>query len=164
MLFNGGTDMLVQGKLLSYGDDLSEVYDIRKKVFQEEQGVAEEIEFDEFDQVAVHVLVYEDSEQKKAVATGRIVYQEDCCKIGRVAVLKENRGMKYGDFVVRMLLNKAFLAGINSVYLNAQLSTIGFYEKIGFKVTGNEFEEAGIRHIKMIINKENLCYNCDRID
>jgi len=152
--------MLVQGKLLSYGDDLSEVFEIRRKVFQEEQGVSAELEFDEFDSIAVHVLVYEDLEQKKAVATGRIIYNEDGCKIGRVAVLKEYRGHKYGDFVVRMLLGKAFTSGIHEVHLYSQLAAKGFYEKIGFSAVGEEFEEAGIKHIRMMIKEENLCFKC----
>ncbi|MDF2544027.1 MAG: GCN5-related N-acetyltransferase [Herbinix sp.] len=152
--------MLIQGKLLSYGDDLTEVYHIRKKVFQEEQGITPEEDFDDLDQESIHVIVYEDSNNKKAVATGRIYYNGVNCKIGRVAVLKEYRGKQYGDFVVRMLINKALTSGVPEVYLNAQLSTVGFYEKIGFQTVGDIYEEVGIPHIKMVLKEENLCKKC----
>jgi hypothetical protein len=39
--------------------------------------------------------------------------------------------MKYGDFTVRMLLNKAFTAGIREVSLDSQESAQGFYGSVG---------------------------------
>lgn len=36
------------------------------------------------------------------------------------------------------------------VYLHAQLQAIGLYRKFGFEIIGPEFEEAGIRHSKMM--------------
>jgi predicted GNAT family N-acyltransferase len=36
------------------------------------------------------------------------------------------------------------------IYLHAQESAIGFYEKLGFESTGPKFEEANIVHQKMI--------------
>ncbi len=155
--------MLIQGKILSYGDDLSEAFTIRRKVFVEEQQIPEEIEFDELDSEAMHVIVYEESSSKKPVATGRIVYNGEQCHIGRFAVLKEYRGKLYGDFTVRMLLNKAFTAGINEVSLNAQISAEKFYEKIGFQRISENFIECGILHCTMSIHIENIVKQCKNI-
>ncbi|MDF2611621.1 MAG: GCN5-related N-acetyltransferase [Lachnospiraceae bacterium] len=154
--------MLIQGKMLSYGDDLSEVYAIRRKVFVEEQQIPEYVEFDEFDEEAMHVIVYEEAGSKKAVASGRIIYKGNSCEIGRVAVLKEYRCKKYGDFTVRMLLNKAFTAGINTVTLNSQISAVEFYEKIGFHRAGFDFTQAGIIHCPMIINITDINTQCNK--
>lgn len=161
--------MLIQGKILAYGDDLTEVFQIRKKVFVEEQGIPEELEFDDLDSQAMHVIVYEedpnwknDKAYKKAVATGRIIFDGTTCKIGRIAVLKEYRNMKYGDFTVRMLLNKAFTAGIDEVRLDANCSVQAFYEKIGFHVAGEPFAEAGIEHLPMIIHMYDIKTNCKK--
>jgi hypothetical protein len=63
---------LVQGKILSYGDDLSEVYSIRRKVFVDELGVPEEIEFNRSDLDAMHVLVYEESKAEKKIEKSKI--------------------------------------------------------------------------------------------
>jgi predicted GNAT family N-acyltransferase len=156
--------MLIQGKLLTYGDDLAEAFSIRRKVFIEELLIPENIEFDEYDAEAIHVIVYEEAGSKKAVATGRIVYNGQCCQIGRVAVLKEYRDKRYGDFTVRMLLNKAFTAGISEVTLNAQLNSVEFYRKIGFHKTGDDFIEAGIVHCKMIIYVNDIITLCNRKD
>lgn len=128
---------MIQGKLLSYTDDLKEVFEVRKKVFVDEMGLSIENEFDELDSQAIHVLVYDQENQantfnRTAVATGRIIYEGTSCSIGKIAVLKEYRNNKYGDFTVRMLLNRAFTAGINEVSAKIAPENEGFLSKIGF--------------------------------
>lgn len=152
--------MLIRGKILSYGDDLSEAIEIRRKVFVEELSIPEEIQFDDLDSEAMHVVVYEDNDIKKACATGRIFFDGNICKIDQIAVLKEYRGKKYGDFTVRMLLNKAFSTDIKEVTLNAQPSSIEFFYKIGFRCTGNEFLESNILYSKMIICAKDIVKSC----
>ena len=39
------------------------------------------------------------------------------------------------------------------IYLHAQVDVIPFYEKIGFIKEGDQFEEAGIQHYKMYLNR-----------
>lgn len=124
--------MLIQGKLLSYGSDLSEALEIRRQVFIKEYQKSETEEFDEKDSLAIHVIVYEQSEQKRPIATGRIVFDGSVCEIGHIAVLKEYRNLKYGDFTVRMLINKAFVSGIHEVNVKTPGQLIGFFTKIGF--------------------------------
>lgn len=151
--------MLVEGKFRSYQEDLTDAFEIRRKVFQEEQGVSAEIEFDELDKQAVHVIVYVG---EKAVATGRVFNEGDTYHIGRVAVLKEERGRQYGDFVVRMLADKAFQTGADEVFLGAQISARGFYEKLGFVPCGEEYIEADILHVPMKLKKEAVCSLCKK--
>ena len=112
----------------------------------------------------MHVIVYEEAGRRNAVATGRIIYNGQDCQIGRIAVLKEFRGKKYGDFTVRMLLNRAFTAGINEVTINCHQSAEEFYKKIGFQRVGNNFNEAGISHCKMIINVKDISMLCNKKD
>lgn len=152
---------MIQGKYLYYGDNLSEVFNIRRKVFVDEQGVKEEEEFDDYDDLAVHALVY-DNGNSKPVATGRVYHDGKNYRIGRIAVLKEERGKYYGDFVVRLLVNKAFLSGAEEVFINAQVAAVPFYAKIGFQSYGDIFEEAGIKHISMKVELNNICQKCDK--
>ena len=164
---------MITGKLLSGMDDLTQAYEIRKKVFMEEQGIEEEKVFDELDKDAMHVIVYEKpsasdkvnfkNDNVKAVATGRIYYNGTECRIGRVAVLKEYRGKKYGDFTVRMLLNRAFTSGINEVVIHSQLDAEQFYQKMGFEKVGENFLEAGIWHCIMKINPANIVSLCKKM-
>ena len=148
---------MIEGKFIHGDQDLTDVFAIRREVFCKEQNCPEEEEFDSFDQKALHVII---SEKNKNVAVGRLVQIDDYFKIGRIAVLKECRGMYYGDFVVRMLVDKAFQLGAKEVHISAQTYAKGFYEKIGFKAEGEEYMEAGIPHIAMTLTKANMCTKC----
>lgn len=154
--------MYVKGKYLWYGDDLSEAYEIRKKVFNEEQQIPEKVLFDELDKVSVHAIVYDENE--KPVASGRIARDEEEYRIGKIAVLPEARGKKLGDFLVRMLVDKAYLAGAETIKVRAQLHAVGFYEKIGFKKAGNVFVDSndGLTVQPMELPKGSLCKECQR--
>ena len=159
---------MIQGKLLSYGDDLSEVYNIRKKVFVDEMGVSEDIEFDGMDNEAIHVLVYEEAsntnnhesiKEKIPVATGRIEYKGDHCKIGHVAVLKEFRDLEFGDFTVKMLINRAFTANVKIVTLTCKSEVEGFFYKVGFET---ESYNSNINEVHMKISEKDIKRACNR--
>jgi len=164
--------MYIQGKILKPGDELKEAIDIRKKVFVEEYGIAYDKEFDDLDMLAIHAVAYESEDAsekgkrgngKIAVATGRIVFDGENCKIDKIAVLKEYRNKKYGDFIVRLLLNKAFMSGIDEVNVDAFVSSEGFFKKLGFEKVSEEFSENGIKMYKMTINSKKLLKNCRKI-
>lgn len=152
--------MYIKGKYLHYGNDLKDVFEIRKQVFQIEQGVSQELEQDEYDNEAIHALVYKIGDDEVPVATGRLIFIDSEYRIGRICVLKEERKQGYGDFLVKMLIDKAFLAGAKYVSVHAQEKAIGFYEKIGFKICGDSYMEAGINHFPMEIKPTDVCRDC----
>lgn len=158
---------MIQGKLLSFGDDLEEVYNIRRKVFVEELNISEIIEFNQTDKEAIHVLVYEEisnlyKKEKLAIATGRIEYDGTLCKISHIAVIKEFRRRKYGDFTVRMLINKAFTSGIKEVILYSPLELIDFFKTIGFKINGTISEKDKNLLYIMTIHMNNIKTLCKK--
>jgi predicted GNAT family N-acyltransferase len=131
---------------------LEDGYWVRRKVFIEEQKVPEELEIDEYDKAADHVIVYINN---SPVATGRLVAINGEDLFGRIAVLKEYRGRGLGKIVVDNLINRAEEKGIGEVHLHAQLTAKGFYESLGFEAYGEIFDDAGIDHIgmKKVISK-----------
>ena len=139
-------------------DGLEIPYSIREKVFIEEQGVDTYIEKDQYDQSADHVVVYEDN---LPVGTGRLIEINGEYLIGRIAVLKEHRGKKYGDLIVRVLVNQGFKKGAERIVLHSQLTALAFYEKIGFKAEGPVYEEASILHQNMYLTPEMFRKPCD---
>ena len=92
-----------------------------------------------------------------AVATGRIIIENGKYKIGRIAVLKEERGKQYGDFIVKMLVNKGFLSGAEEVYVGALKHAISFYKKIGFEECGEPYTDMGMLHYPMKISQGGVC-------
>jgi predicted GNAT family N-acyltransferase len=67
-------------------------------------------------------------------------------KIGRMAVMPTVRGAAVGKAVLRALCEAAVQSGLREVILHAQSSVVGFYERAGFGVASEPFEEAGIEH------------------
>lgn len=137
---------MITYKLLRGTDDLTDAFTIRRKVFIGEQGVPEDIELDSIDQTSEHIVIYDEDQP---IGTGRLLVEDGMVLIGRVAVLKEYRSQKIGSIVVNQLRDKAFGNGATEVHLHAQKAVQGFYEKLGFRAYGEEFEEASILHISM---------------
>ena len=136
-------------------EDLAEPFAIRREVFIEEQNVPEDEEFDGFDSQALHLMVYVD---EAPAATGRIWHDDAGFRIGRLAVRKVFRGQKIGDLALRLLIYKAFASGAESININAQTYIMPLYRKFGFKEFGEEFIEAGIPHMAMRVNKDEVKY------
>ena len=127
-------------------DDMDKVFKIREEVFVKEQGVPVELEKDEYDEVAAHVLVMND---EKPVGCGRVYLKGDAGKMGRIAVAKEYRKQGYGRLVCEGLIEAARELGAKEAVLGAQLTAIPFYENLGFEQEGDIFVDAGIDHIMM---------------
>ena len=135
-------------KRVQNASEFEAAYSIRFKVFVEEQSVPVELELDEYDQTAIHLLALEDGQ---AVGCGRLVFFEEYAKIGRVAVLKENRGNGYAKMICEELVNIARERGATKVILDSQCSAEGFYRRLGFASEGEIFDDAGIDHIHMVM-------------
>jgi predicted GNAT family N-acyltransferase len=128
-------------------DDLEACMALRFTVFVDEQGVPAEIERDEYDAAATHLLATIDG---KPMGTARIVTKGDAGKIGRVCVLPAARGTGLGAALIAACMDQmADDPHITQAILTAQTSAIGFYEKLGFVAEGDEFEDAGIPHLLM---------------
>ena len=133
-------------RIVTHAAQRDQALAIRRRVFQNEQHVPAEEEFDADDDRAIHVLADSGGEP---VGTGRIVFHPADAKIGRMAVLKEWRRHGIGRAIMEELLRIARDRRITRVVLHAQVHAIGFYEAFGFQVVGDEFEEAGIPHRRM---------------
>lgn len=121
---------------------------LRHDVFVEEQGVSIEVEQDGLDGAAVHALVT--NRLGHAVATGRLVQKAPkVSKIGRMAVHRSLRGESLGRQVLDVLVLAAEQRGDTTVMLHAQTTAQAFYERAGFQVCGEPFDEAGLPHVPM---------------
>ncbi|MFP4661070.1 MAG: GNAT family N-acetyltransferase [Halanaerobiales bacterium] len=126
--------------------ELEKVFELRYQVFVKEQGVPLSIERDKYDQSAEHVMALSGD---KVVGCGRIVFNKDYGKIGRVAVDSEYRRQGVGRMICQELIQIARDQGSKKVILHAQFDSRDFYKKLGFKMVGDIFIEADIKHIKM---------------
>jgi predicted GNAT family N-acyltransferase len=137
-------------KRVSSQAELVQALAIRIRVFVREQRVPAEIELDRDDQEAMHFLA---TQSGKAVGTARLVIKHGAAKIGRMAVLKSYRRQGIGAALLKRALVAARRLRAGKIYLHAQVAVVGFYEKMGFHAVGKVFDEAGIGHRKMVLDR-----------
>jgi predicted GNAT family N-acyltransferase len=126
-------------------ESLEKVFAIRREVFVGEQNCPPELEW-EFEEESVHFLATADGEPAGACRWRKT---ENGYKLERFAVLRKFRGFGIGQELVKTVLAD-LPADAGYIYLNAQIQAMPLYAKFGFEKTGPEFEEAGIRHYKMV--------------
>jgi predicted GNAT family N-acyltransferase len=118
---------------------------IRRVVFIDEQKVPEALEWDGIDEECRHVIA--ENAAGEAIGCARLLPDGH---IGRVAVLAEARGKGVGDALLGSMIELAAELGHRRVVVNAQTHAIAFYERHGFVVSGEEFDDAGIPHRAMV--------------
>ncbi|WP_334329870.1 GNAT family N-acetyltransferase [Companilactobacillus sp. HBUAS59699] len=136
---------------INYSKDLSsktyqDALNIRKEVFIKEQNVDPDIEIDGEDK-CTHVTIYVDN---KPAGTARYYPTADNgIHIQRVAVLKEFRHQGLASILLKDIIAKAKESGYDYIILGAQDHAQAFYTQLGFKVIGEQYQEAGILHHDM---------------
>jgi predicted GNAT family N-acyltransferase len=137
-------------KKISTKKELEQAFRVRIRVFVREQGVPADVELDDDDKGALHLLA---SLGGRAVGTARIVMRRGQAKIGRMAVLKSHRRKNVGKTLLTRAITIAKKRGARKIYLHAQVAVIGFYESAGFRCVSPVFDEAGIAHRKMVLGR-----------
>jgi predicted GNAT family N-acyltransferase len=128
---------------VTWAEAQADLIDIRRRVFVEEQGVPLELEWDGLDETAEHVLA---EEHGTAVGCARLLSDG---KVGRMAILPEARGRGIGHRMLRAILEHLQADGVSEARLSAQTHAIPFYEKCGFTVCSEVYDDAGIPHRDM---------------
>ncbi len=159
---------MIYGKFAKEKDELENANEIIRRVFTEEIGLEEEDEGDEF---ALSALIFsgdgisggkdagEESSYKGPVGAGRLLFDGKCFTIAETAILPEYRGRGYGDFLVRLLVDRAHEAGAGEIRLDALAGTEGFFGKIGFEPEGETFGKNGGRWQPMVLAYGQTCCN-----
>jgi predicted GNAT family N-acyltransferase len=137
--------MPVQVRKVTDPAELEKVFAIRREVFVGEQNCPPELEWEHEDE-SNHFLATVDGVPAGA---SRWRKTDKGYKLERFAVLKKFRGNGVGQELVKTVLAD-LPADADYVYLHAQVDAVTLYERFNFVKTGPEFEEAGIRHYKMI--------------
>ncbi|MBE6894367.1 MAG: GNAT family N-acetyltransferase [Ruminococcaceae bacterium] len=128
-------------------EEIYELLKLRCAVFVVEQNCAYQ-DVDGKDKEAIHVFAKAEDGSIKACLR---FFEKDADRVHMGRVITAERGTGLGA--------KLMKAGIEAVkektdkkhiYLEAQSYAVGFYEKAGFTVIGEEFDEDGIPHKPMM--------------
>lgn len=146
--------MTVEVRLARDADDVAAALRVRYDVFVREQGVPAELETDEHDETADHVVVERDGQ---VCGAGRLVVETPGFEgsdprlgpvghLGRLAVSTQARGAALGVRLVRAIEDRAQELGLRVMVLSAQTYAVVFYERLGYTAYGDEFDDAGLPH------------------
>ncbi len=87
---------------------------------------------------------FEDDEIIGCCILSRIDSQ--CTRLRQMAVQKNRQGMGFGESMMQFAENLARDRGYKILMMHARDTAIGFYEKYGYRVKGEEFIEVNLKH------------------
>ena len=126
---------------------------VRHAVFVVEQNIPIVLEWDEWDSLSLHTVVFDAAHHP--IGTGRLLpasFDRESPRtghIGRMAVLGHMRRAGVGSALLQALMAAAPAQGFSDIVLHAQSYVAPFYARHGYVVEGDEFIEAGIAHRTM---------------
>lgn len=137
---------IVKARKIIDPKDLEKAFAIRYEVFVEGQNCPADLEIEGND-ISTHFLAIVDGEPAGAARWRKT---DKGIKLERFAVLEKYRGLGVGQALVKAVLSdlpkeEAY------IYLHSQSHATGLYDKLGFEKVGDEFEEAGMKHFKMVL-------------
>lgn len=128
--------------------EAKDTYDIRHQILRPE-GQIEECKFDGDDkEVTFHLGAYID-ESLCSVASFYLdshpaIEDEYQFRLRGMATLKEFQAQGLSRALLRTAFPLIKKNHVNTLWCNARVSAIGFYEKVGFESIGEEFDIPGI--------------------
>ena len=122
------------------------IKDFRQDVFVDELGFELKDEFDNDELKYIHCCLYDKS---ALVAYARVAVKNDYARIGRVAVREDKRKHGYGKQIMFWAELEALKQNQYNLEIHTLISAKGFYEKLGYNIIGEEFEEEGKPHLLM---------------
>lgn len=122
---------------------------LRYRLFFQEHDLPWSILFDDKEATSTHLALIDG---ENLVAYGRLSSDADMnFQISQMVVDPKHQGRGYGTEVLERLIALTREMHGNSIFLNARISAIAFYEKMGFIAFGEPFKSKStqVEHIKM---------------
>jgi len=120
---------------------------VRRRVFIEEQGVPEGLEWEAVDADCAWFVA--STGENEIIGVVRL---RDDGYLGRMAVLAHWRRRGVGAALLAAALDAARARGWSVLRLAAQTHALPFYARLGFRAEGGEYLDAGIPHRAMCID------------
>ena len=126
-----------------------EVHDLCYSVLHEPFGVVRDDDWNDTDPASQHLVAV--SDEGRIIGYARLIWDEVGTQIRQVAVAPDRQGGGVGSALVTRLVAEALGGGAQEVWLNARLSAIRFYERLGFVAVGDVFAtgKTGLPHKRM---------------
>ena len=136
--------------------DKNELYAIaklRQEVFIVEQNSVY-LDLDDLDQAAIHYLDYCQTDSLKVYGRYRKPAELDQINIERVVMHPSVRGKGLGKKLMKKMTTDIKIHFLETpIALSSQVEACEFYHSLGFESVGDVYDDGGIEHIKMVLQK-----------
>jgi ribosomal protein S18 acetylase RimI-like enzyme len=104
---------------------------------------------EELEKEKEEILIGAFEEEKMLGCCMLITMDPATVRLRQMAVLNNQQGKGIGRALMQFAENIARDRGFRKITMHARKTAIGFYEKLGYEVNGDQFEEVSIPHFIM---------------
>ena len=104
---------------------------------------------EELEQEKEEILIGAFEEEKMLGCCMLIMEAPNSVRLRQMAVLNNLQGKGIGRALMQFAENIARDRGFHKITMHARKTAVGFYEKLGYRTSGQEFEEVTIPHYIM---------------
>jgi ribosomal protein S18 acetylase RimI-like enzyme len=135
-------------KLIDHGSpEYQQMVQLRNDVLRKPLGLT--FQQDELDKESEDILIGAFEDDKMLGCCMLIETGPGTVRLRQMAVLKNLQGKGIGKALMQFAENIARDRGFKKITMHARKSATGFYEKLGYNVSGHEFEEVTLPHVVM---------------
>lgn len=135
-------------KIIDHGTtEYEQMIRLRYEILRKPLGLSFSKDELEKEKSNLHIAAYEDDQM---LGCCMLVEEEPgTVRLRQMAVLNDLQGKGIGKALMQFAENLARDRGYKKITMHARKNAIGFYEKMGYKKIGSEFEEITIPHYVM---------------
>jgi ribosomal protein S18 acetylase RimI-like enzyme len=135
-------------KIIDHGSaEYEQMVKLRDDILRKPLGLGFTREELEREKNNLHIVAYEDERMLGCC----MLLEEDpeTVRLRQMAVMNDLQGKGIGKALMQFAENLARDRGYKKITMHARKNALGFYEKMGYKTRGKEFEEITIPHYVM---------------
>ena len=135
-------------KVIDHGSkEYNQMVDLRRQILRKPLGLDFTPEDLESEKDHLHIAIYEDDQMLGCCMLVQL--DPTTVQLRQMAVKAGLQGKGIGRVLMQFAENLARDRGNKKLIMHARKAAIGFYEKLGYKITGEEFTEVTIPHYIM---------------
>ncbi len=135
-------------KLIDHGSpEYQQMVQLRNEILRRPLGL--KFDLSELEKEKDEILIAAFEEEKMLGCCMLIKYGPDAVRLRQMAVLPTLQGKGVGRALMQFAENIARDMGYKRIMMHARKTATGFYEKLGYEVIGDEFEEVTLPHVVM---------------
>jgi ribosomal protein S18 acetylase RimI-like enzyme len=135
-------------KIIDHGTkEYKQMVQLRNDILRKPLGLT--FTEEELEKEKEEILIAAFEEEKMLGCCMLITVDNGTVRLRQMAVLNNLQGKGIGRALMQFAENIARDRGFRKITMHARKTAIGFYEKLGYSVSGEQFEEVSLPHFTM---------------